>query len=503
MNLIGKRPTFREVKPRSNIYRMILWLILITGGVWVLRALNSGQITPLFLPTPTPTRTSQSYALEGQAHFTAGNLNKAIAAYKQAVTFEPNNAELYAELARIEAYSSNLLTTDVERKQRLQEALDHANLAVEQAPDDSMVYAIRAFVLDWNASLAGEERVNYLTQAEQDAVRALQLDNQNTLALAYYAEILVDQQKWLQAQQYIKQAAARDPTLMDVHRVYAYVLESLGDYGSAIDEYKAAAEITPNLTFLYISIGVGYRHLQLYDLALEYFAKAASLDEQLGIKDPVPYISIAKTYTQQGEFFIAARNINKAISFDPSNPDTYGQLGIVYFKSRNYEGSIPVFKCALYGCTAEESCAARNCDESEAQSAVVGMDVSANTVAYYYTYGSVLAGLSRRDRNYCPEANEIFSRGRAGFSADPAIMSIVEAGEQICTNLAASLAASPTPSRTPKPTLITGTPPTPAGTPTKTPLPATPTPTRSATSTSTPTPGLTRTPMLESTGAPQ
>jgi Tfp pilus assembly protein PilF len=70
------------------------------------------------------------------------------------------------------------------------------------------------------------------------------LDNTNALALAFYAEVLVDQQKWTQALQTIEQALERDPSLMDVHRIHAYVLESLGEYALAIQAYDRAIAIT-------------------------------------------------------------------------------------------------------------------------------------------------------------------------------------------------------------------------------------------------------------------
>jgi len=303
--------------------------------------------------------------------------------------------------------------------------------------------------LDWNANpfLVGEEQAqDYLTEAEQEALRALQLDNTNTLALAFYAEILVDQQKWTQAEQYIQQALDRDPTLMDVHRVYAYVLESLGQYNLAITEYDKAITIAPNFTFLYLRAGANYRRLafdtgneETYNRALEYFDKAARINGQLGVNDPVPYLSIAKTYSQMGQFFIAARNVEKALSFDPANADTYGQLGIIYFKSRNYEGSVPAFQCAIYGCDPAGSCEARggcNEDLGEVGVQVTGLPLSPSTVVYYYTYGSVQAALSRPRDNRCSEALKVLGQVKAQFSDDRDIMGIVQAGEAICASLA-------------------------------------------------------------------
>ena len=82
---------------------------------------------------------------------------------------------------------------------------------------------------------------------------------ENALALAFYAEVLLDQQKWDQAKQYATQAVELAPDSMDAHRVLGTVLEAWGYYRDAIDEYIKASEITPNLTFLYLRIGLGYR----------------------------------------------------------------------------------------------------------------------------------------------------------------------------------------------------------------------------------------------------
>ncbi len=437
-------------KPSTNPYRIFLLLVLVLGGIWLVRQLETGAIQRPFMPTPPPTRTVQSLAQEGDVLFDAGQLDAAINAYNEATRIDPNNAEVWAKLARIQTYTSALLTTDEQRKIRLQEALASIEKAVELAPEDSLTHAIHAFVLDWNAdqNLFGEEQAaDYLFAAEQAAARALQLDNQNTLALAFYAEILVDEQKWNQADQYIQQALEQDDTLMDVHRVYAYVLESFAQYNQAIQEYDKALAISPNLTFLYIRAGANYRQLgfsslneesqrQLFEQSLEYFAKAARINEQLGIEDPAPYLSIAKTYSQEGEYFAAARNIQRAIEINPANADTYGRLGIVYFKSRNYEGSIFALRCAVYGCDEEGSCLGRgDCGPNDEKAEVIGLPLSANTVVYYYTFGSVLAALSRPNENYCEEAMQVMSEVRAQFSDSADIMGIVQAGESICQSL--------------------------------------------------------------------
>jgi tetratricopeptide (TPR) repeat protein len=428
---------------------MFLWAILIIAGLAIYYALRGGEIASPFVPTPTPTRTTFSLNSEGDALFTAGKLNDAIIAYGESLQVNPNDAEGWANLARMQVYSSALLTTDADRKQRMQEALLSIDRAVEVDAENSNVRAIRAFVLDWSANpaLAGDQAEALLIAAEKEAAIALQLDPQNTLALAYFAEILVDQQKWSQAQINIEQAIERGEDIMDVHRVYAYVLESQSYYRQAIEEYDKAIAIMPNLTFLYISAGTNYRQLALtaptteqaeplYALALDYYDKAAKINSQLGVRDPIPYIAIGKVYVQQGEFFAASRNVQKALSFDQANPTMYGQLGIVFQQSRNYEGAIDALRCAVRGCSEEQSCVARGgCGEGEFGVQVIGLPLSDTTVVYYYTYGSVLAALSRPKNNQCPEALAVFAEVRAKFDETAPFMGIVRAGEDICNSL--------------------------------------------------------------------
>lgn len=466
MNVNNRRPLFNR-RPQSNIYRMFLWVVMLLGGVWMLQQMDRGEIKPLFEPTPTPTRAPESYLMEGDTNFTAGNLDAAIRAYQEALEMDPNDAETWAKLARIQTYSSAFLITNEQRKARLLEALESATKAVELAPENSTARAIRALALDWNANSnfhTSEEVQDFLAQADQEALIAQQLDNTNPLALAYYAEILVDQQKWNQAELIMKQVfELPDATKwMDVYRVNAYVLETLGQYNLAISEYEKAIKLEPNFTFLYIRIGGNYRRLAydvaitqgeeaarpVYEQSLEYFDKAVKINQQIGVKDPGPHLSIARTYSQLGEFFIAARNVQTALEYEPTNPDIYGQLGIIYFRSRNYEGSRYSLKCAIYGCSGEDSCLGRGLERcfpnlGENPVDVEGLAISPNTIVYYYTYGSVLAALSRPRDNRCDQAMQTMQEVRTEIDTNPdnyadgreTILSIVDAAEEICASL--------------------------------------------------------------------
>lgn len=476
MNVNPRGPIFNR-RPENNIYRVFLYAILIIAGLWVFYGVDRGDIKPFGNPTLTPTRAALSYTAEGDAHFTSGNLAAAISSYRRALERDPNNATVWATMARIQTYNSSMKTVLSDRRKELEAALESIDQAKALAPDDSTVAATRAFVLDWNAtpSISGDRAAALLVEAEQEAVRALNLDNANTLALAYYGEILIDQQRNTQAQQNIVKALEGGQGLMDVHRVYAYLLETQGLYSQAIAEYQRAIEIAPNLTFLYMRAGANYRTLAygstieeqrqaLYASSLEYFDKASKINEQLGVKDPGPYLSISKTYSQLGEFYAAGRNVQKALLFDPSNPDVYGQLGIVFQRSRNFEGAIPALECAIKGCDAAKSCEARGgCDPGEVGVDVQGLELSADSIVYYYSYVSNLAALSRPKDNKCDEARRVIAQIRAaGYASDSIVNEILKENENICDLVGKNLnvaAFTPTPGGigTPKPNLPTST----------------------------------------------
>lgn len=442
----NKNKIFRKGRSHDSPYRILILLGLIIAGLYVLAGFRRGDIKQAFLPTPTATRLPDSYTLEAETQFEAGNLEAAIIAYEKAVQLAPMDAELIAELARIQTYYSNLSTTDAISGERLLQAKDNIDRATELAPDNSYVQAIRAFVYNWNSNPthAGENQGPYMAEAEQAAMTALQLDSQNALALAYYAEILIDNLKYEQAYQNVRQALERDPTLMDVHRVSGYVLESSADYEGAIEEYKKAIEITPNFTPLYIQIGTNYRTLGLrsanldrqklmYESALEYYEMAVNINKRIGVVDPIPYLAISRTYSQMGEFFAAALNVRTALDLLPDEADIYGQLGLVYFRSRNYEGAIPALKCAVYGCTAEESCEVRQCnEETDLQFEIIGLPLTDGSVIYYYTYGSVLAGMHREGLDYCERSAQVMAEVKARFADDNDIMAIINPSIEIC-----------------------------------------------------------------------
>ena len=421
---------FRKEPYRPNPYAVVILIILIIGAISALvqisNGLDQGTLNNPLAATPTPTRNTTSYLMEAEAFYAAGNLTAAIDSYQDAINHNPDNGQALAELARLQTYYSSIVTTN-QKTALLEQAKANIDLAVEIDPENSDVYAIKALVYDWYTAVEGltDDQINeYLLDAYDASVKALTLDTQNVLALTFQAEILQDQFNFAGALQNAELAIQLDPNLMDAHRVYGYIMESRAQYALAIEAYKDAVALNPNFTYLYIKIGQNYRQLLNYEMALDYFDQAATINAINGIEDPIPYLAIATTYTRDGEFFAASLNMQRALDFDPQNPDIYGQLGVLYFRARNYESSIPALRCAISGCTAEEN--------EEQEIAIAPLELNDSSIFYYYTFASVLSAL-----NQCDEALPLMDTIEARYGNDTLVMGIIDENRQICQIFAA------------------------------------------------------------------
>src|SRR3990172_10257903 len=149
MRVHQRKTLFHDSGASSNPARLLLWAGLIMAGLYLMWGIDNGTVQPLFVPTPTPTRGAISYREEGAAFFEAGNLNSAIQAYQDALAVNPEDHVGWMELARIQTYSSALLTQDRQRA-RLAEALASADQAVALAPGDNTPHSVRPLLLAFN-----------------------------------------------------------------------------------------------------------------------------------------------------------------------------------------------------------------------------------------------------------------------------------------------------------------------------------------------------------------
>jgi tetratricopeptide (TPR) repeat protein len=415
MYLKGSKWSMNRRRTRPNWFRIILLSLLVLGGAYVNRFILPNQ-PQLGVPTPTATRSPESFVTEAEEYFTQGKLIPAIEAYRQAIISSPENPAVYVALARTQVFAG-----------QYKEAQESAESAILLNNNNSNAHAVRAWALDFQ-----EETL----EAEASIKRALELDPNNALAHAYYAEILVDSfysgtgavgaiEKAIEES---KVAIALAPDALETHRARGYVYEATGNYEEAIREYEAAIAVNTNIADLHLALGRNYRTLGIYDKAVEEFTRANALNPE----DPTPDLFISRTYATIGEYAKAMQYAESAKDNNPASASLRGNLGVMYYRNSYWTEAITELGYVVNGGVTDDG----------AQIEPINLAPNdSRTAEYYATYGLALSRL-----NQCGKALQV---ARTILERIPADELAVENANAIISRCQQNLDSPPEATETP------------------------------------------------------
>jgi tetratricopeptide (TPR) repeat protein len=369
MYLQGSKWSMRRKRFRYSSPWRVLVLLLLIAAVFYVNQVVVPITPPLFIPTPTPTRSPESLINEAEAYFRDGKLSKAIESYEQAIFSNPEDSTNYVALARVQILAGHY-----------EDGLENAELALLRKPNNPIAHSMRAWALDFMGK--------YL-DAETAVLRAIDLDANNATAHAIYAEILADQGNFEEAADESRIAVELDPTSLEVRRARGYVLYWTSNYELALNEYQAALSINNKIPNLFMMTGYIYSALGEYNLAIENFNQANALNPS----DWTPEYEASRIYFTEGEFAQAIQYAQQAVEDDPTNAVLHGNLGVMQAKNIQLEDAVKSLSLAVQGGLTENG------------NVVEGLPLSyqIRIVEIYSTYGLSLARLNR-----CNEALPIF-----------------------------------------------------------------------------------------------
>lgn len=389
-------------RKRPNLFGWALFGLVVLFGYYLNQVYLPAQPNP-FEATPTATRSPESLATEAEKLFKQGKLLQSIEAYDEAINASPQNPALYIAVARIQVWAG-----------QYEEAKANAENSLLLNPNSSMAYAVHAWALDF---LGGEEN---RAEALNSIQKAIDLDDRNALAHAYYAEILIDTglfENYDKAAEESRVAYALDPNLIETRRARAYVLENIGadryNYELAIQEYKAAIELNPNIPILHMELGRNLRFLEVYDEAIKEFTLANTLNPP----DPEPDLFISRTYATIGDYAKAIQYAEQAVKDRATDPNLRGNYGVMLFRNFLYQPALEQLSLAVKGGSTEEGLP------------ITGMSLTdgGRVVEYYYTYGMALART-----NQCGEALKMSQQIQSAVPTDENAVFAAEEMVRIC-----------------------------------------------------------------------
>jgi len=415
----------RQRRPRTNWFLVIVVLILIVIVTYVDRFILPTAQTP-FMPTPTATRSPESYINEAQGLFDQGKLLQAIDTYSEAIRIQPDDPALYIALARVQIFAG-----------KYDEALVNAENSLLLNNNNSMAAAVRGWALTY--------KLDY-TNADDSLKNALRLDPNNGQAHAYTA-FLYGKMYENNAGPYVdpiqtaivesNTAISLAPNNLEAHWARAYILQltSADNREQAVQQYLDAIQINSNIAEIHLELGVTYKALGVIDKALQEYTLATRLNPS----SYLPELYSSRALASIGEYIQAEQYANAAVKNAPTDPDLRGNWGYMLYKTSAFLAANEQFTLAINGGTTTDG---QNIQPVSPTSTDIWV------AKYYYAYAISLA-----QTQHCSEMLLLTQKIRDYFRADQYAIPNAEYAEGLCTQSLKT--PSPQPSETPE---ITPTP---------------------------------------------
>lgn len=332
MYLRGNKWSMTRRSQRPNLVRIGFLILAIAAGLYVNQVVVP-TTQPLFVPTPTPTHSPESYINEAEEYYQAGKIPQAIEAYKNAINTDPTNPSNYVALARLQVFDSEY-----------EEAVKNAQNALLKNPNNPTAHAVQGWALGF---------LSKYTESEIELKKAMDLDPRSGLPHAFYAEMLLMQNDAGLLDKAIdesKKARDLDPNSLETHRARGIVLMNTQNLAEAVQEFQAALAINKNIADLHLNLGVTYKMMNKFDLAQESLLSAYALNP----KDTVALTELSRSFFADGRFAQAAQYAEEAVKVNPVDPRLHGNLGIMYYKQGEFAKAIPELSLAIRGGQAGE-----------------------------------------------------------------------------------------------------------------------------------------------------
>jgi tetratricopeptide (TPR) repeat protein len=375
-------------RKRPNLFSWIVLGLVVLFGYYLNQVYLPAQPNP-FEATPTATRSPESYATEGEQFFTQGKLLQSIDAYESAINASPQNPALYIALARVQVFAG-----------QYEEAKANAENALLLNPENSMAHAVRAWALDF----LGDN-----SDALSSIDKAIELDPNNAVAHAYRVEILIDSGSFdniTLAAEISRNALALDSAALETRRARAYLLEATANYEEAIQFYRSAIEVNPNIPILHMELGRNLRFLQVYEDAIKEFTLANTLNPP----DPEPDLFISRTYATMGDYAKALQYAETAVKDRPTDASLHGNYGVMFYRNFMYPEAAQELSIAVNGGQTEDGFPIRGL--------VLSNDI--RIIEFYFTHALALART-----NQCGKALQVAQEIQSKVRLDESSMEII------------------------------------------------------------------------------
>lgn len=221
--------------------------------------------------------TARYYFLVGRYYESKGEVDKAIASHKQALSLAPGSAEVRAELAGVYA-----------RQDRAVEAVDMAETALKQDPSNReanrIIGSIYAALVEQRQSLRpGEDPALYVPRAIAALERARQDGGAETSLELTLGRLYLQTKAFDRAIPLLRRVALQQPAYTEASILLATALEGAGRTGEARDALRAALDENPKSMRGWVMLGELSEKENEWESAADAYARAQTLNPRIDL----------------------------------------------------------------------------------------------------------------------------------------------------------------------------------------------------------------------------
>ena len=221
--------------------------------------------------------TARYYFLVGRYYESKGEVDKAIASHKQALSLAPGSAEVRAELAGVYA-----------RQDRAVEAVDMAETALKQDPSNReanrIIGSVYAALVEQRQSLRpGEDPALYVPRAIAALERARQDGGAETSLELTLGRLYLQTKLFDKAIPLLRRVALQQPGYTEASILLATALEGAGRTSEARDALRAALDENPKSMRGWVMLGELSEKENEWESAADAYARAQALNPRIDL----------------------------------------------------------------------------------------------------------------------------------------------------------------------------------------------------------------------------
>jgi tetratricopeptide (TPR) repeat protein/glycosyltransferase involved in cell wall biosynthesis len=266
--------------------------------------------------TLAPEATAEFKIWQGVKLEKQGQVDKAIACYRQAVEIDDRSAQAHQILAIALRKQGELTAANFHYRQAVaieEQAQNNPNLPTRSNGG----FQLKSIVRKQQDKQAGNYNQSTIALPKMDTISPGKYNTQAELEVAriYLQQALAycQEKQWESAIAACQESLKICPDLAEAYKVWGNILQKMGKTAESLGYYAKAVSLQPDMAEIYANLGSLYAKQHNWQQAIDYYQKALNFDPNCaGV-----YRSLAKVWEELGKEEQALECLLHALELDP------------------------------------------------------------------------------------------------------------------------------------------------------------------------------------------